>query len=142
LGGVILAAGGADDAGRVLAVAISMALSGPSVAATWEYTREAESGKAKVVWRYQNWNSKCEERGGVVRVVTRPQHGTLLRKRVVTPVLSNRLNPSDHCIGKVVPGLEVSYKSASGFHGTDRFVIERTLASGRVDIDTFIVTVR
>lgn len=118
-------------------------LSSPAVAATWQYAREAQSGKPKVVWRYVGFNPKnCSERGGVARVVTKPQYGKLSKMRVLAPHLSDRLNPNSPCLGKMVAGLQVTYTSAPGYRGTDRFVIERTLWNGRVDTDTFIMTVR
>jgi hypothetical protein len=125
----------------VLAAAISMALASPSVAANWEFEREVESGKTTKMYNYKNYDKDCRERGGVVKVVVHPEHGRLSQRRVANPVLTNRLNPNDRCIGKVLPGLHVEYTSARGFHGVDRFVIERTLSNGRLDVDTFVVRV-
>jgi hypothetical protein len=126
----------------VLVTAISMALASPCDAANWQFEREADSGKTTKMYNYKNWNKDCRELGGVVKVLVHPEHGRLSQRRVANPVLSNRLNPSDHCIGKVLPGVQVEYTSTRGFHGTDRFVVERTLSTGRVDIDTFTVQVR
>lgn len=127
----------------LLAVVISLAASSPSIARTWEYARDAQSGVPKVVWRYVGYNPKdCSERGGVVRIVTKPQYGKLAKMRVVAPHLSDRLNPNSRCIGKMVAGLQVTYTSAPGYRGTDRFVIERVLWDGQVDTDTFVITVR
>ena len=124
------------------AAAILATLIAPSFAANWQYTREAESGKPKMVWNYGNWNAKCEERGGVVTVLSKPQHGTLSRQRAVQHIRSNRINPTDHCIGRDLPGLAVTYTSARGFHGTDSFVIQRTFPTGRIDVDTFTMQVK
>jgi hypothetical protein len=127
--------------GAVLITAISMALASPSHAANWQFEREADTGKTTKMYNYKNWDKDCRELGGVVKVLVHPEHGRLSQRRVANPVLSNRLNPGDHCIGKVLPGVHVEYTSARGFRGTDRFVIERTLSTGRVDVDTFTVHV-
>lgn len=127
----------------IMAVVVLTALPGLSSAASWEYAREAQSGVPKVVWRYVGFNPKdCSERGGVARVVAKPQYGKLSKVRVVAPHLSDRLNPNSPCLGKNVAGLQVTYTSAPGYRGADRFVIERTLWDGRVDVDTFVMTVR
>jgi hypothetical protein len=126
----------------VYCLAIWLAASGAGLAAGMTFERDAASGQPKAVWIYRSWTPTCQETGGVTKVVTRPQHGKLSNRRVIEPVRSNRYNPRDPCIGKIIPGLQVIYTSAPGYRGTDKFVIERSLANGLVDVDTFIMTVR
>lgn len=126
----------------MLAMAIALAASSPSIAAGITFTREVASGYSKGVFTYRNWDRQCQEIGGVTRVVTRPRHGMLTNLRVVSAVRSNRLNPRDPCIGRSIGGLQVIYRSNPGYRGTDRFVIERTRPNGTSDTDTFIMMVR
>jgi hypothetical protein len=107
-----------------------------------EFKREAVSGKTTKMWNYGSWDRNCETKGGVVKLLTKPSHGTATPRRTVAVAKFNRFDPSDHCLGKPVSMFQVLYTSARGFHGTDTFQIERTLRYGRRDIDTFTVEVR
>jgi hypothetical protein len=106
------------------------------------FTRQAVSGQPKTVYVYRNWDKDCRERGGVVRVVTKPQHGRLSRERVVATMKSQGRTLDTHCNGVVIPGLQIQYTSSRGFRGTDQFTLERTLPGGRVDVDTFTMEVQ
>ena len=121
---------------------VSATLQNPAIAANMQFSPEALSGQPKAVWVYRSWNSECKETAGVTKVLVKPKHGKLSNKRVVQPVRFNRYDLNDRCIGKVIPGLQVIYTSAPGYRGPDNFVIERTLADGRVDTDTFTMMVR
>jgi hypothetical protein len=106
------------------------------------FTQQAVSGQPKTVYVYRNWDKDCRERGGVVRVVTKPQHGRLSRERVVATMKSQGRTLDTHCNGVVIPGLQIQYTSSRGFRGTDQFTLERTLPGGRVDVDTFTMEVQ
>jgi hypothetical protein len=82
------------------------------------------------------------ERGGVVRVVTKPKQGKLSRERVIAPMQHQGRSSDTHCNGVTIPGFRIQYTSDPGFRGIDQFILERTLPNGRVDVDTFTIVVR
>jgi hypothetical protein len=126
----------------VLSVAVVLALSSRVVKEGLDVMRTAVSGKTTVMWRYASWGANCEAMDGVVKVLVKPQHGKLSHQDVEAIAESNRYNPKDPCIGKLVQMFEVEYTSDPNFRGRDTFKIERTLWDGRRDIDTFTVYVR
>ena len=105
------------------------------------FTVQAASGEPKTVYVYRNWDKDCRERGGVVRVVTKPEYGRLSRERVVATMKTQGRSLDTHCNGVTIPGLQIQYTSARGFRGIDRFTLERTLPNGRVDVDSFTMEV-
>jgi hypothetical protein len=127
---------------RLWILTILVVFSVPDIAVGLEFKREAVSGKTTKMWNYGSWDRKCETKGGVVKLLTKPSHGTATPRRTVAVAKFNRFDPSDHCLGKSVSMFQVLYTSARGFHGTDTFQIERTLWYGQRDIDTFTVEVR
>jgi hypothetical protein len=128
---------------RKLALTIVVAaLPTAVVAKGLEFKRTAIAGKTTVMWRYASWRgAKCEATSGVVKVLVKPQHGTLSHKDVEAIAEFNRYDPKDPCIGKKVRMFEIDYTSDQDFRGTDTFRIERTLWDGRRDVDTFTVDV-
>ena len=126
---------------RLWILAILMVISVPDIAVGLEFGREAVSGKTTKMFSYGSWDRNCETKGGVVKLLTKPSHGTVTPRRAVVVAKFNRFNPMDHCLGRSIPVFQFLYTSARGFHGTDTFQIERTLWNGRRDIDTFTIEV-
>lgn len=97
------------------------------------FLRVTKSGVPLRVWTYHSWTKECDDNSGVVRVVTKPQHGKLKPVRDVSPVQAAR-NPADPCRGTVLKGFQVVYTSAPGYRGMDSFVVEFTSPRVRTPI--------
>ena len=123
-----------------IAIALIVALSG--FAYGYTLSREAESGKATLMYEYGNWKADCSSHGGVVKALSKPQHGKLTPKRATVTVKASRFTPTSKCIGKQIQGFVVYYTSAPGFRGTDKFTIEVRYPGHPPAIDTFTVQVR
>lgn len=123
-------------------VAITGFLFAPGLAIALELKREALSGKATPMFSYSSWDRNCKSQTGVVKLLTKPAHGTATYTRKTLVAKFNRFNAADPCLGKSFPMFQVVYSSTRGFRGTDTFQIERTLWDGRRDVDTFTVRVR
>jgi hypothetical protein len=122
----------------------AMAFASTSAALAENITRTALSGKTTTMFIYRSWTAgDCASASGVVRVLTKPQHGKLTpHPNVDTTIVRNRIRPSDsRCQGLPVKGFQVDYTSAPGYHGTDSFVIEATFWHGGKIVDTFTVMV-
>src|SRR5258708_7454242 len=85
----------------------------------------APSGQKQRVHTYMSWKSKdCTANKGVVKVLSKPEHGTLMPSEVDAVIQRNRFRAQDPCIGKPMKGFKVDYQSEPGFRGTDSFKIE------------------
>jgi hypothetical protein len=104
--------------------------------------RAASSSHITKMYTYKSWNGDCAPKDGVVKAVTKPQHGRITPTRVPAVIRNNRFRADDPCIGMPANGFRVSYQSDTGFHGTDTFVIEVTFGNRPPVIDTFTVTLR
>jgi hypothetical protein len=94
--------------------------------------RRAKSGQPTKMVVYHSWKPRdCSEKFGVVKVVTKPQHGKLTPSQVVDTVTISRLNPSSPCIGTRQRGFRVDYTSDPGYRGVDSFVLEVTFGRRR-----------
>jgi hypothetical protein len=90
---------------------------------------------------YMHWAKDCTSRSGIVRVVSKPQHGKLIPSVVDASIKQNRFNLSDtSCVGKTIKGFQVEYQSAPGYRGTDSFTIEATYEK-RQALDVYMITV-
>lgn len=105
--------------------------------------RKASSGKTTRMITYKSWKpGECTANVGVVKVVSKPAHGTLTpRPGVATTIGKNRVGNDDSCMGRAITGFQVDYKSDPGYRGTDSFVIETTYGKRSMTVDAFTVTV-
>jgi hypothetical protein len=107
-----------------------------------DYTRTVRSGQLSQMHVYRSWTDDCKSKLGVVKVLTRPAHGTLRPSQVSATIGVSRSDPerTAHCRGLPTDGFRVDYISDRGFRGTDRFQIE--FSHGRhVDIDNYAINV-
>lgn len=119
-------------------------LSSPQVASASDIGKTALSGEQTKMWSYHSVNKDCQTGTGLVKVVSKPQHG------VVSHHFTNAHVDKDHygrvitnkCAGAPIKGFEVDYRSVRGFHGTDTFTLEVTWNAGKRVIDNFTVNVR
>ena len=126
---------------KVASASVALIVVGSPCEASY-FTRQAASGKPTTAYVYRNWDKDCRERGGVVKVVTKPQHGRLTKERIVAPMVHQGRSSDTHCNGVTIPGPRVVYTSFPGYRGLDQFVVERTLPNGRVDVDTYTINVQ
>lgn len=104
--------------------------------------RTAKSGKPARMYQYGSWKDDCSSYGGVVKVISKPQHGTLMPVREVITITSSRFPRKTDCRGRQIQGFVVYYRSRPGFVGTDSFTIEVKYPSNPADVDTFTVQVQ
>jgi len=57
---------------KVASASVALIVVGSPCEASY-FTRQAASGKPTTAYVYRNWDKDCRERGGVVKVVTKPQ---------------------------------------------------------------------
>jgi hypothetical protein len=108
-----------------------------------DYTRTVKSGQSTKMHVYRSWTTDCKSKLGIVKVLSKPSHGTLTPTEVTASIGISRNNPerTAHCKGQPTNGFRVDYVSDRGFRGTDHFKIEFT--HGRyVDVDNYTVDVR
>ena len=122
--------------------AMVIVLSEQAAAKSLQFNKTALAGKTTLMHQYGSWGRNCEPKGGVVKVLTKPQHGRLSSSQRTSIARTNRYNSNDPCLGKPFKAFQVDYTSDANFRGTDTFKIERTLEDGRRDIDTYSVVVR
>lgn len=107
-----------------------------------DFVRSANSGRSTKMHIYRSWTTDCKSTLGIVKVLSKPSHGTLTPTEVTAPIGVSRWNPENtaHCKGVSTNGFRVDYVSAPGFRGTDNFQIQFT--SGKhVDVDRYTVNV-
>lgn len=66
-----------------------------------------------------------------MKLLEKPQHGTLTPTQVDTVIRQNRFRPNDPCIGKPGNGFLVEYQSEADYRGPDLFKIEATYGKRR-----------
>ena len=108
-----------------------------------DFFRTARSGQTTKMHVYRSWTNDCQNKPGVVRVISKPSHGTLRPSQVTSKIGESRRNPgmTAHCKGVPTNGFRVDYTSQPGFRGTDRFTLQ--FEYGRAaDIDNYVVNVQ
>jgi hypothetical protein len=121
---------------------VIIALLAPNFATARPITRTVVSGQASFVGRYYTWNRDCSSAFGTVKLITKPQHGTIANRLVEDRIgISRRTRVADRCLGQPIKALAVTYTSAPGYHGTDTFTLDATFRAFH-DVDTFTINVR
>src|SRR5438067_1407170 len=101
---------------------VAMCVGAPSASADDSFFA-AEPGVANQIWAYYSVNpANCLSNSGVVKVVTKPQHGKLA-PRVMDWVIRGR---GEACRGKLIQAFVVYYTPDRGFYGDDHFRLEVT----------------
>jgi hypothetical protein len=127
---------------RVLVLYCMLGYSIPALAYGKDVSVTAVSGQLTKMQDYKSWKDDCTSGTGVVKVLTKPQHGTLSTRIVDTTIGPHtRIPRVTYCNGVPIKAFQVSYTSVRGFHGTDNFSLEAIWSSHR-DTDNYIVTVR
>src|SRR6187200_1112086 len=86
-----------------------------------DFVKQAKPGQPTQMWTYANWHSRdCSPNVGVVKLIRKPEHGTLTTSQVNTTIKYPRhYERNAHCIGKPVTGFRVEYTSESNYRGRD-----------------------
>ncbi len=115
----------------------------PAIASAKDFVKFARSGESTRMGTYRSWNRECQSKLGIVKVLSKPSHGTLMPSEVTSTIGVSRANPerTAHCVGAPTNGFRVDYRSAPGFRGTDQFQIQFTYGQ-HVDIDNYTVNVQ
>jgi hypothetical protein len=98
--------------------------------------------QTQVMYEYGNWKSDCSSHGGIVKVLTKPQHGKLTPVRENVTIRASRFPRDMSCYGKQILGFVVYYTPQPQFVGFDTFAIEVTYPGHPPDVDTFSVNVK
>lgn len=109
-----------------------------------DIVRQAMTGQPTEMWVYLSWHRKdCSPNIGVVKLVRKPQHGTLKTSQVDSTITNPRDRERNaHCIGKPAPGFRVEYTSEPNYRGPDSFQIHVTFGTKRPEADNFTVNVQ
>jgi hypothetical protein len=75
---------------RLLALAF-VVLAGNAFAK--DFTKSAKSGQATTMATYRSWGKDCSNRIGIVKVISKPAHGTLNPVHVDSTIGMSRRNP-------------------------------------------------
>ena len=113
-------------------------------ASAMEFNRTVPSGVTSRVHHYRSWGKNCEGNGGMVKLLTKPQHGKLTTRTVDSRIEINRFarDGKTECTGRPIKAFEVNYRSDPGFRGTDTFTIEMVTGRGSRDVDNYTVNVQ
>jgi hypothetical protein len=107
-----------------------------------DFNLTVASGQIVVAHQYISWDRDCKNNGGVVKLVTKPQHGRAIPRHINAPIGRSYFSGSTRCTGVIADAFEVSYRSVPGFHGTDIFTILNTTGAGQTVTDSYTVNVR
>ena len=123
---------------------IVISVLGLDPASAMEFNKTVRSGVTVSMHHYRSWGADCKTNGGVVKLVTRPQHGKLVTRTIDSRIEINRFarGGATPCTGTPIKAFEVSYTSARGYHGADSFVIEMVNGNGSRDVDHYTVDVQ
>lgn len=126
---------------KLLAIALVFsAVAGDACAK--DFTMSARSGQLAQMHVYNSYNSDCQSKRGIVKVASRPAHGTLTPSAAKARIGVSRYRPdlTAKCVGLPTNGFRVDYRSEPGFRGTDQFVIEYDYGHGP-ELDHYTVNV-
>jgi hypothetical protein len=126
-----------------IALCFSLLFSANAYAGANSISRTATSGQPKRVAAYHSWDpDNCTSLSAKMNVVSKPTHGVLIPRVVSHTITTSRFGTVRNCAGKPIKALQIEYKSAPGYHGTDTFTIDVIFGwEGRRDTDTYTVTV-
>ncbi len=114
----------------------------PGLAFARPVERAVASGETRMVGRYFTWKADCHSAFGTVKVISKPQHGTISNHLIDARIgVSRRKGVPDQCFGRPIRALAVFYKPQRGYHGIDPFSLDATFDAFR-EVDTFTVNVR
>ena len=75
--------------------------------------------------RYFTWKADCRSAFGTVKVISKPQHGTISNHLIDWRIgISRRKGVPDQCFGRPIKALAVFYKPQPGYHGIDSFSLD------------------
>jgi len=128
---------------KSLPTILLLALAFPNLVAARPMNRTVTSGQGSIVGRYYTWTTPdCRSAFGTVKVISKPEHGTISNHLVDAEIgVSRRKRVPDQCFGKPIKALAVTYRSEPGYHGVDHFTLDATFKAYR-DVDTFTINVR
>jgi hypothetical protein len=101
----------------------------PAMAGT--ISKTVAAGRASNVDHYTGWNNDCSFMLIKIDVTTKPAHGS-----VSTRITSGRISghadigSAGSCAGKPTKVLQLYYKPAPGYRGSDSFTVNMTSGSG------------
>ena len=126
-----------------MALALCLLLSANAFAGTNSFSRTAVSGQPKRIAAYHSWDPQtCKSLSAKMTVLSKPSHGVLIPHVVPSTITQSRFGSVGHCAGTPIKALQVDYKSAPGYRGTDTFTIEVIFGfEGRQDTDNYTVTI-
>jgi hypothetical protein len=107
-------------------------------------TRTVAAGQSiRVAVHYSYRPDDCSATSGIVKVLSKPQHGKLSNKKVLTTIVHSRFGSVGKCYGKPVGGFEIYYTPAPGFRGADEFSVELFWSPiNRHEIDNYLITIQ
>jgi hypothetical protein len=105
-------------------------------------SRSAPSGQTTKIDHYTGWKDDCSFLEIAVNVLTKPAHGEVSH-RIANSVIpaSAKLGSSGSCAGKPTKVLELYYRPANGFHGSDALTVEMTDGFHRSTTFTYEISV-
>jgi hypothetical protein len=90
-------------------------------------SRSAPSGQTTKIDHYTGWKDDCSFLEIAVNVLTKPAHGDVSHHIASSVIPANaKLGSSGSCAGKPTKVLELYYRPAKGFHGSDTLTVEMT----------------
>ena len=92
---------------------------------------------------YYSWGPGCSFQTVTANASVKPAHGTLIPHAVMQTIGANpRFGKAGNCAGKQHEALQIDYKSAPGYHGTDSFTVDIIFGyQDRHDVDHFSIVV-
>ena len=104
-------------------------------------TKTVRAGVTTELHAYTSWHGPtCKTDGGVVKPLSKPQHGTLIPQKAMRMFPTSRYG-SDECAGRAYPAFVILYRSAPNFRGVDNFSVQVTFGGGRSEVDYYTVNV-
>jgi hypothetical protein len=126
---------------RPLLICVALLLTMGQAARAEQVTRSVQAGVLATVYIYHSWKPDCSPGSGVVKVLTKPAHGTLSHTDDVSAPNHNRFRANDGCVGRLMKGFRLQYRSEAGYRGTDSFSVEVLFPGKPRTVDNFSVIV-
>ena len=126
----------------ILAGIILLAINGAAFGQGKTFNNTVQAGVLTELHFYSSWQEgTCKVNGGVVRAVSKPQHGHLFPQKTMRMFERNIRGEQTNCWGKSYPAFVISYRSDPNFRGADSFSVQVTLGNGTTYVDHYDITV-
>ena len=125
-----------------IAATIACAALAATAVAAETLAKTVPAGQTTKLDHYTGWKDDCSFLEIAVNVLSKPAHGEVSHRIAKGVIPANaKLGSSGSCAGKPTEVLELYYRPAKGFHGSDSLTVEMTNGGQSSTTFTYDITV-